>query len=209
MKKLSKLLTICLLAVITIYSCNKKYDGDTSLEDVKYKTNKQTIPSVKMDSAQAINTITKQKIQDLLDLSTLYTSGNRDTEIDSVIYAQMKGYFLNGDSLHLKPLLKDLDSLKVRYAKVNKLEISKVLNGNDSLDFAKFNVEYYDNKKAFIGNYNRQAQYILKASPIQFKKEFKFYFINFYDELKKKDSSKTAVNNHKTVLKSTESKKKK
>ncbi len=208
MKKLSNLLLICTLSSFIIYSCNKKYDGDTSIEDVKYKTNKQSISSVKMDSAQAINLITKQKIQDLLDLSTLYTSGNRDTEIDSVIYAQMKGYFLNGDSIHLKPILKDLDSLKVRYAKVNKLEISKVLNGNDSLDFAKFNVEYYDNKKAFIGNYNRQAQYILKASPVQFKKEFKFFFVNFYEE-PKKDSAKTKVISHKTKVKSENTKNKK
>jgi len=194
MKKIIKFLTVLMLGYFIVSSCDKKYEGDTSLEDAKYKTNRKSIPSAKMDSAQAINTITKQKIQDLLDLSTLYTSGNKDTEIDSVIYAQMKGYFLEGDTIHIKPLLKDLDSLKVRYAKVNKLEISKIPNGNDTLDYAQFNVEYYNDKKAFIGNYSRQAQYILKASPKQFQKEFKFYFINFY-ETKKKDTIATSVTN--------------
>lgn len=187
MKKLTKILIVLMLGYFTVSSCNKKYEGDASLETAKYKSNRKAIPSVKMDSAQAINTITKQKIQDLLDLSTLYTSGNKDTEIDSVIYAQMKGYFLDGDTIHIKPLLKDLDSLKVRYAKVNKLDISKIPNGNDTLDYAQFSVEYYNDKKAFIGNFNRQAQYILKASPKQFQKEFKFYFLNFYQS-KKKDS---------------------
>lgn len=185
MKNLIKFSTIAIIVSFIIYSCDKKYEGDTSLEDAKYKTNRNTIPSVKMDSIQAINTITKQKIQDLLDLSTLYISGNKDTEIDSVIYAQMRGYFLEGDSLHIKPLLKDLDSLKVRYAKVNKLEISRIPDGNDTLDYAQFSVEYYNDKKAFIGNFNRQAQYILKASPKQFQKEFKFYFLNFYGSTKK------------------------
>lgn len=187
MKKLIKLLTVVMLSCIAIHSCKKKYEGDTSLEDAKYKTNRKSIPSVKMDSVQAINIITKQKIQDLLDLSTLYTSGNKDTEIDSVIYAQMKGYFLNGDSLHIKPLIKDLDSLKVRYAKINSLEISKVPDGKDTLDYAQFSVEYYNDKKAFIGSFNRQAQYILKASPKQFQKEFKFYFVNFYETENKKN----------------------
>ena len=197
MKNLIKHSTIAFILSFTISSCNKKYEGDTSLEDAKYKTNRNTIPSVKMDSIQAINTITKQKIQDLLDLSTLYTSGNKDTEIDSVIYAQMRGYFLEGDSLHIKPLLRDLDSLKVRYAKVNKLEISRIPDGNDTLDYAQFSVEYYNDKKAFIGSFDRQAQYILKASPKQFQKEFKFYFLNFYGN-KQKDSitTKTHVEKH-------------
>jgi hypothetical protein len=69
-----------------------------------------------MDSAQAISFITKQKIQELFDLSTLYTSGNRDTEIDSVIYAQMKSYFAESDSNQLKPILNQLDSFKVKTA---------------------------------------------------------------------------------------------
>lgn len=207
MKNLIKLSIIAIIVSFIIYSCNKKYEGDTSLEDVKYKTNKKTIPSVKMDSIQAINVITKQKIQDLLDLSTLYTSGNKDTEIDSVIYAQMRGYFLEGDSTHIKPLLKDLDSLKVRYAKINKLDISKISNGHDTIDYAQFNVEYYNDKKAFIGSYNRQAQYILKASTNQLQKEFKFYFVNFYETKKADSLAKPSINKVTEIAKPKKAKK--
>ncbi|WP_300671689.1 hypothetical protein [Soonwooa sp.] len=180
---------IILLASFYIISCSKKYEGDSNINDVKYKNNRNTIPSTKMDSAQAINTITKQKIQDLLDLSTLYISGNKDTEIDSVIYAQMQSYFFKNDSLQLKPLFKDLDSLKVRYTSINNLNIERKVSGKDTFDVAKFKVEYYNNKKAFIGSYDRNAEYVLKSVPTKDHNEFKFYFRNFYADLAKKVDS--------------------
>ncbi|WP_313215531.1 hypothetical protein [Soonwooa sp.] len=188
----SKILSILLaiFACISIISCNKKYQGEQNINDVKYKNNRNTIPSAKMDSAQAINTITKQKIQDLLDLSTLYISGNKDTEIDSVIYAQMQSYFLKPDSTQLKPLFKDLNSLKVRYASINNLNIERKITDKDTFDVAKFSVEYYNSKKAFIGSYDRNAEYVLKSIPAKDNNEFKFYFKNFYTDLsKKKDST--------------------
>ncbi|MGL6039522.1 MAG: hypothetical protein ACRC0E_11660 [Soonwooa sp.] len=188
----SKILSILLaiFACISIISCNKKYEGEQNINDVKYKNNRNTIPSAKMDSAQAINTITKQKIQDLLDLSTLYISGNKDTEIDSVIYAQMQSYFLKPDSTQLKPLFKDLNSLKVRYASINNLNIERKITDKDTFDVAKFSVEYYNSKKAFIGSYDRNAEYVLKSIPAKDNNEFKFYFKNFYTDLsKKKDST--------------------
>lgn len=196
MKNKLSTLIIFIFSMFIVFSCNKKYEGDKSIEDVKYKNNKTTISSTKMDSAQAINVITKQKIQDLLDLSILYTSGNRDTEIDSVIYAQMKGYFLSNDSLLLNPLFKDLDSLKVRYATVNNISIEKKFTGKDSIDYALFDVEYFDKKKSFIGNYKRDAHYILKAAPVKFQKEFKFFFVSFYDGIKKQDTIKTNNTNN-------------
>ncbi|MFN3021335.1 hypothetical protein ACK1KB_10150 [Chryseobacterium sp. TY3] len=196
----SKILSILLaiFACISIISCNKKYEGEQNINDVKYKNNRNTIPSAKMDSAQAINTITKQKIQDLLDLSTLYISGNKDTEIDSVIYAQMQSYFLKPDSTQLKPLFKDLDSLKVRYASINNLNIERKITEKDTFDVAKFSVEYYNSKKAFIGSYDRNAEYVLKSIPAKDNNEFKFYFKNFYTALsKKKDSTSVqAASNH-------------
>ncbi|SKB94731.1 hypothetical protein SAMN05660477_02006 [Soonwooa buanensis] len=187
----SKILSIfiAIFVSISIISCNKKYEGESNINDVKYKNNRNTIPSAKMDSAQAINIITKQKIQDLLDLSTLYISGNKDTEIDSVIYAQMQSYFLKTDSTQLKPLFKDLDSLKVRYASINNLNIERKITEKDTFDVAKFNVEYYNSKKAFIGSYDRNAEYVLKSMPAKDNNEFKFYFKNFYTDLNKKKDS--------------------
>ena len=82
-----------------------------------------------------------------------------------------------------------MDSLKVRFAKVNNLTTTKSVVKQDTLDFANFDVEYYDKKKAYITTVNRKAQYMLKASPVKFQKEFKFYFSNFYK--KENDSIKT------------------
>ena len=145
-----------------------------------------------MDSAQAISFITKQKIQELLDLSTLYTSGNRDTEIDSVIYSQMKSYFSEDDSTKLQPLLKQLDSFKVKTAKVGNITVSKEIIGTDTLDFAKFDVEYFDQKNKSIGTFEKTAQYMLKLFPVKFKKEFRIYFVDF-DAAPKKDSTSAGV----------------
>ena len=151
----------------TVISCNKKYEGDeNSIEVIRNANNNGTYSKTKLDSLQAINLITTQKVQDLLDLSALYTSGNKDTEIDSVIYTQMQAHFLSRDSNNLKPLLKEMDSLRVRYAKVSKLATSKSVHEKDTLDFATFDVEYYDKSKTYITTVNRKAQYLLKASPV-------------------------------------------
>ena len=176
--------------ILGFISCNKKYEGeDNSLETIRNANNRVTYTKSSLDSLQAINLITSQKVQDLLDLSTLYTSGNKDTEIDSVIYTQMQAHFLSKDSNNLKPLLKEMDSLKVRYATISNLKTSKKKKKKDTLDFANFDVEYYDKKRTYITTVNRKAQYLLKASPVKFQKEFKFYFTSFYK--KESDSIKT------------------
>ncbi|MBC7556912.1 MAG: hypothetical protein H7195_08130 [Chryseobacterium sp.] len=190
MKTLNSLFFTALL--LLIFSCKKENTSISDLDTLRKNTNKMSYSVTKMDSAQAISFITKQKIQELFDLSTLYTSGNRDTEIDSVIYAQMNSYFVTEDSQKLKPILNQLDSLKVKTVKVGNLEVRKELKNNDTLDFAKFNVEYYDKDNKLIGNFNKNAQYILKPYPVKFKKEFKFYFVNF-DIPAKKDSVSVGV----------------
>ena len=192
MKSHYKIFFFALSFFLFLFSCTKEKEHMSDLEIVRNNNNKKTYPVTKMDSAQAINSITKQKIQELLDLSTLYTSGNRDTEIDSVIYAQMKSYFAEQDSNKLSPLLYELDSLKVQTAKVGNITVSKTIKGNDTLDFAKFYVEYFDFKNRSIGNFEKNAQYILKTSPVKFQKEFKFYFLDF-DVKPIKDSTAVGV----------------
>jgi hypothetical protein len=187
MKSLNNLFFASLLGIL-LFSCKKENSTVSDLEMLRNNNNKISYPVTKMDSAQAISFITKQKIQELFDLSTLYTSGHRDTEIDSVIYAQINNYFLVQDSEKLKPIFRQLDSLKVKTAKVGNIEVRKEMKNNDTLDFAKFNVEYYDKDNRLIGNFDKNAQYILKPYPVKFKKEFKFYFVNF-DIPAKKDST--------------------
>lgn len=190
MKYLNNIIFVLLLGSL-LFSC-KKETTVSDLETLRKNNNKVSYPVTKMDSAQAISFITKQKIQELFDLSTLYTSGNRDTEIDSVIYSQINNYFLVQDSQKLKPIFRQLDSLKVKMAKVGNIEVRKEMKNNDTLDFAKFNVEYYDSNNKLIGNFNKNAQYILKANPVKFKKEFKFYFVNF-DIPAEKDSISVGI----------------
>lgn len=187
MKK-SNLYIISILAFfLLIFSCSKKeQDERTDLEKIK-QNNKKSYPSVKMDSAQAINSITKQKVQELLDLSTIYASGNKNTDVDSLIYDQITSYFITPDSNKIKPLIAELDSLDVKYIKVKSLEIGQEIKDRDTLNIASFSLEYFDNQRNNIGNFNKKASYVLKKSPIKFVKEFKFYFIDF--DLKENTSS--------------------
>ena len=138
-----------------IFSCNKKTEEISDLDKLRNSTNKKSYPAIQMDSVQAINAITIQKVQDVFDLSTLYVTGNRDTEIDFSIYSQIQSYFHKPDSLTLKPLFKELESLKVKTAKVNNIKVYDVYYKEDTLNFAKFNVEYFDKDKRTLGRFDR------------------------------------------------------
>jgi len=192
MKIINNLLVLAVM-LFGLASCSKKNAEVSDLDKLRNSNNRKTYPAVQMDSAQAINFITKQKVQELLDLSTLYLSGNKDTEIDTVIYSQMESYFNKPDSLTFKRLFHELDSLKVKAVKVNNLEVYKDIHKKDTLDFAKFSVEYFDNKNKSIGVFEKNAQYILQSAPVKFKKEFKFYFLNFYSKPLPKDSTSVGV----------------
>lgn len=175
----NNLFIISILSLFLIFSCKKKDQENISdLEKIK-KNNKTSYPSVKMDSAQAIQSITQQKVQELLDLSTIYASGGKNTEVDSLIYNQISGYFLNADSTKIKPLIQELDSLKVKNIKVKTLSISQEISDKDTLDIASFTLEYFGKNQKSLGYFDKKATYVLKKSPITFVKEFRFYFIDF------------------------------
>jgi len=190
MKTINKTLFFSILIVLAVISCVKKEDTLVSDLDKLRNTNNQT---VQMDSTQAINAITHQKVQDVLDLSTLYLSGEKNTEIDTAIYSKIEKYFQKPDSLTFKVLFKELESLQVKKVKVNNINIYQEIQNKDTLDLAKFNVEYFDNKNKSIGKFEKNAQYTLVSKPLKLKKEFKFYFVNFYQEPVKKDSTSVGV----------------
>lgn len=193
MKILNKL-WIFVLMMCLFSSCKKENQQTISdLDKLRNSSNQKTYPAVQMDSTKVINDITTQKVQQLLELSTLYLSGNRNTEIDTTIYSQMQGYFHKPDSLTFKPLFKELESLKVKSVKVNNLKVYKEIQNQDTLDLAKFNVEYFDSKNKSIGKFEKNAQYTLISKPQKFKKEFQFYFVNFYQKSLKKDSTSVGV----------------
>ncbi|SIS34006.1 hypothetical protein SAMN05421768_103525 [Chryseobacterium joostei] len=191
MKRINNFLIFAVLLTLFV-ACNNKKTEVSDLDKLRNSNNAKSYPAVQMDSMQAINSITKQKVQELLDLSTLYLSGNRNTEIDTVIYSQMESYFHKPDSLTFKRLLTELDSLKVKSVKVNNLNVYKEFYKKDTLDYARFNVEYFDGKNKSLGNFEKNAQYIL-LSTSKLKKEFKFYFLDFYSKPIKKDSTSVGV----------------
>ncbi|KFF13899.1 hypothetical protein N6B72_09115 [Chryseobacterium soli] len=191
MKRINNFLIFTLM-LLALASCTKNKTEASDLDKLRNSNNTKSYPAVQMDSMQAVNTITKQKVQELLDLSTLYLSGNRNTEIDTVIYSQMESYFHKPDTLTFKKLFRELDSLKVKTVKVNNLNVYKEFYKQDTLDYAKFNVEYFDNKNRSLGIFEKNAQYIL-LSTAKAKKEFKFYFLDFYSAPLKKDSTSVVV----------------
>lgn len=186
--KLNNFLLYIFSFFLVLSACNKKTDEKSDMDKLKH-SNKKSYPTVKMDSAQAINSITKQKIQELYDLSTLYAAGNKDTDIDSLIYSQMQSYFIEPDTAKIYPIIKELDSFKVRNVKVNSLEVKKEIKGKDTVDIASFRVEYFGNNQKSLGVFDKNAKYVLKKSPVKFVKEFKFYFIDFDKVVKSKKES--------------------
>ena len=190
MKPINKNIVFCLVMImISAISCKK--EQQISEIDLLRNGNEDVYSSTKLDSAQAITSITQQKLQELYDISALYTSGNRNTAVDTVNYNQIQGYFLKKDSANVKNLLKELDSLKVKFVKVKNLEISSEIKGKDTLDFANYTVEYKNKEQKVLGELNKKSTYKLQKTSANSKKEFKFYFVQV--DVKEKDSVSSGV----------------
>ena len=191
MKQINKnVIFTLILALMTIIAC-KKEQPISDIDVLRNGNNEDVYSTTKLDSAQAIASITQQKLQELYDISALYSSGNKNTAIDSLNYEQIQGYFVKKDSANVMGLLKELDSLKVKLVKVKNLSINTEINGKDTLDYANYTVEYKDRDQRMIGEFNKQSQYKLLKSPVNFKKEFKFYFVEI--DVQPKDSTSVGV----------------
>ena len=191
MKSLNKNVIFALiLALMTIIAC-KKEQPTSDIDVLRNGNNEDVYSTTKLDSAQAIASITQQKLQELYDISALYSSGNKNTAIDSLNYEQIQGYFVKKDSANVMGLLKELDSLKVKLVKVKNLSINTEINGKDTLDYANYTVEYKDRDQRMIGEFNKKSQYKLLKSHVNFKKKFKFYFVEI--DVQPKDSTSVGV----------------
>ena len=190
MKLINKNIIFALVILaIALISCKK--EQPLSEIDLLRNGNEDVYSSTKLDSAQAIASITQQKLQELYDISALYSSGNKNTAVDTLNYNQIQGYFLKKDSANVKNLLNELDSLKVKNVKVKNLQISSEIKGKDTLDFANYTVEYKNKEQKTLGEVNKKSQYKLQKSSANSKKEFKFYFVEV--DVKEKDSVSTGV----------------
>lgn len=188
MKTRHKLTLIVLL--IALFSCSKK-EENIMMKSRNYQ-NSNTYPQIQKDSSQAIKSITKQKLQEVVDLSVLYSQKNHDKEIDSTLYNQMLSYFYEPDSTTLKPFIEELDSLNVSKATIKNIENKELVIEEDTLNFVKFQLEYFGKRKEKISEAKHEMQYILVSTPIKFKKEFTFYFLNYFSE-PIKDSTRLGV----------------
>lgn len=186
MKINKNLLFSFFIIAIGVLSC-KKENTQSDIDKLREATNS----NVSIDSTQAIASITRQKLQELYDISALYTSGNRNTAIDSLNYRQIQGYFIKKDSGNVTNLFKELDSLKVRYVKIKNVEISTEIKEKDTLDFAKYTVEYRNSEQKSLGEFTKKSQYDLIKKTGKIKNEFKFYFVSI--DIPEKDSISSGV----------------
>ena len=187
MKINKNLLFSFFIIAIGILSCKKENVQRSDIETLRHATNS----NVNLDSTEAIASITKQKLQELYDISALYSSGNRNTAIDSLNYRQIQGYFIKKDSGNVSNLFKELDSLKVRYVKIKNVEISTEIKEKDTLDFAKYTVEYRNSEQKSLGEFTKKSQYDLIKKTGKIKNEFKFYFVSI--DIPEKDSISSGV----------------
>lgn len=172
---------IITMVFLFLLSCEKKTETINELQVLRESNNAKTYPVIQMDSLQAVNSITRQKVQELIDLSGLYLDGKQDTQIDKAIFKQMEEYFYQTDSLTFKNLFDDFRLNNAKSAKVKNLELFEDVKNGDTLSMAKFSVSYFDKNNKYIGDFERDAQYIM--SPNTENKEFKFYFVSFYPNL--------------------------
>ncbi|WP_407482161.1 hypothetical protein [Elizabethkingia meningoseptica] len=176
-------ITFALIIIIAIIACKEeKYTGKNSIETVKYNNNATTFSPIELDSVQTINNITALKLQEVYDLATNYAAGNKDSDIDITLYNQIQEYFEKPDSAKIHPFIKELDSLKARFVKINDVTTFKHVTSKDTLDYAKYKMDYYNKDRKYLGYQNKEVHYVMKEVPAiekKFKREFKFYFVDF------------------------------
>src|SRR5690554_6160928 len=161
-----------------VNSCKNEttFQGNHDPEVIKTYKNQSTAVS-RMDSLASINFITRQKLTEVYELSSLYSSNPYDSLLREILYPQMQSYFLENDSVEIQNILNELDSLKVHFVEIGNLRLNKrdPLRP-DSVKLVDYSVRYFSNDKKLIDSLQKTAQYILKKEPKKFKHEFIFYF---------------------------------
>ncbi|MBA5629067.1 hypothetical protein [Moheibacter lacus] len=181
--KIKSFIQLVLGFVFVIWSCKNEttFQGKHDPDVIKTYRNHST-PVSKMDSIASINFITKQKLTELYELSSLYSSNSEDSILQEILFPQIKSYFLENDSITPFQILNELDSLAVYYVEVGDLKLSeKDSIRPDSLKIVQFDVKFFSKDKKLIDSKPKTATYILKKEPKQFKHEFIFYFSELND----------------------------
>lgn len=190
-----RFLFVFLTALVFVWSCKHEpvFQGEHDPEVIKTYRNNST-PVSKMDSLASVNFITKQKLTEVYELMSLYSVNQNDSVMRNILFPQIESYFQEKDSLNIQRLLKEMDSLKVSYAEIRGLDLSK--NDSlipDSIRNVNYWVRYYSKDKKLIDSLPKSAKYILKKEPKKFKHEFVFYFEDLNDIQETKDTISSGV----------------
>lgn len=180
--KIKSFIQIMLGLLFIVLSCKdgKTFQGKHDPEVIKTYHNSST-PVSRMDSLSSVNFITKQKLTELYELASLYSSNQNDSLMLEILFPQIQSYFLGNDTLTIYNLMHEIDSLKAYYVEVKSLNFSeKDSLKPDSIRSVNYNVVYYNRNKKLIDNIPKTAQYILKREPKKFKHEFIFYFTGLH-----------------------------
>lgn len=184
--KIKSFIYIMLGFVFVVGSCKNEttFQGKHDPDVIKTYRNKST-PVSRMDSIASVNFITRQKLTEVYELTSLYASNPNDSLLHEILFPQIKSYFLENDSVNIYRLLNEMDSLKVHFVEISNLKLSeKDSLRPDSVKIVNYGVRYFSQDKKLIDSLQKTAEYILKKEPKKFKHEFIFYFtqLNFAQE---------------------------
>src|SRR5690554_5635371 len=101
--KIKSLLILLISGLIfSIWSCKNEptFQGEHDPEVIKtYKNN--SLPASKMDSLASVNFITRQKLTELYELTSLYTANSSDSLLREILYPQIQSYFPEKDTINI------------------------------------------------------------------------------------------------------------
>lgn len=188
--KIKSLIILVMGLIFVVWSCKDEptYKGKHDPEMIKTYRNDAT-SAAKMDSLASVGYITKQKLIELYELSSLYSSNQGDSLMREILLPQIQSYFLPKDSLNYTQILKEMDSLQVHYIELSRLNFpdSDSLIA-DSVRHVNYTMLYFSKDKKLIDSVQKSAEFILKKEPKKFKHEFSFYFQNLKDFQAVKDT---------------------
>lgn len=180
----TKLWIIILLTGLTgLMSCKKEtvFEGVRDPEVIKTYHNSSSA-TAKMDSVASVHFITRQKLVEIYELTSLYSSSKGDTLMEGILYPQIQTYFPEADTMSIRNLIMELDSLKVHYVEIKNMELEeKDSLQPDSVWTVNFDVRYFSKDKKLITSESKKAAYVLKKEPRKFKHEFVFFFTELGD----------------------------
>ena len=200
MKKIIKMMNLCvcmILSICIINSCTKDttYEGDYNPDVIKGYKNESSTLNTKMDSIEAVNFISKQKLREFYELSAL-ASNNNDSIVQDLLITQLRTYFSTDNLDEVDSLLVHLKRKNIHFASIAKFDI--IPNDSlmpDTIKRANYILNLFDKNRKLVESMNRQSEFVLKQEPIKFKREFKFYFktLNLVNDSIQKDTISSGV----------------